>query len=145
MIFFYDFVKLLLIMKKWAKNSALAIGVSVKPDVSLVALVNVSQKGFASIVNVSEKIVKNYVKTFFREFFVKMKIYLYLSWTFCFISTRFVAEMSRSKYSERVSVAFSKSFWLSYKRREKTQKTFSVANCVSIFTSKISLSLFFFK
>ena len=42
-------------MKKWAKNSALAIGVSVKPDVSLVALVNVSQKGFASIVNVSEK------------------------------------------------------------------------------------------
>ena len=102
-------------MKKWAKNSALAIGVSVKPDVSLVALVNVSQKGFASIVNVSEKTLRKIRENVLREFFMKMKTYLYLSWTFCFISTRFVAEMSRSKYSERVSVAFSKSFWLSWK------------------------------
>lgn len=38
--------------------------------------------------------------------------YLYLSWTFCLISTTFSAEMSLSKYSERTSVAVSKSFWL---------------------------------
>ena len=41
--------------------------------------------------------------------------YLYLSWTFCLMSTRFSAEISRSKYSDKVSVAVSKSFWFSCK------------------------------
>ena len=40
--------------------------------------------------------------------------HLYLSWTFCLISTRFSAEMSLSRYSERCSVADSRSRWLSY-------------------------------
>ncbi len=39
--------------------------------------------------------------------------HLYLSWTFCFMSAMFSALISRSRYSERISVEFSRSFWLS--------------------------------
>ena len=45
--------------------------------------------------------------------------YLYLSWTFCLMSTRFSAEMSRSRYSDSVSVAVSKSFWLACNKPNK--------------------------
>ena len=100
----------------------LAIWICIKPYISLIALMNMCQECFASIVNVS--VNKNMSKNinFWRfqgkkycHTCIYTNLYLYLSWTFCLISTRLVAEMSRSKYSERVSVAFSKSFWLSCK------------------------------
>ena len=43
-----------------------------------------------------------------------MLTYLDLSWTFCLMSTKLAAEISLSRYSERVSVAVSKSFWFSW-------------------------------
>ena len=67
----------------------------------------------------------------FVKFMKSTNAYLYLSCTFCLMSTKFSAEMSRSKYlknwikmgkhcigniySESCSVADSKSFWLSSK------------------------------
>jgi hypothetical protein len=48
---------------------------------------------------------------------------LYLSWTFCLISERFSEVISRSRYSDKVSVADSKSFWLALNRNiVETQK-----------------------
>jgi len=39
--------------------------------------------------------------------------HLDLSWTFCFMSKSISEVMSRSRYSDSCSVAFSRSFWLS--------------------------------
>ena len=44
---------------------------------------------------------------------VRAYTYLYLSWTFCFIPDKHSDVISRSRYSDRVSVAISRSFWLS--------------------------------
>ena len=41
--------------------------------------------------------------------------YLYLSCTFCLMSTKLAAQISLSRYSDKVSVACSKSLWLSCK------------------------------
>ena len=48
----------------------------------------------------------------------RLSQYRYLSCTFCLMSTRFSWVISRSRYSESISVADSRSFWLSWNEIE---------------------------
>ena len=59
----------------------------------------------------------------FSLFKFEMNFHLYLSWTFCLMSTRFSAQMSLSKYSLSCSVADSKSLWLSWKQNKNVTWT----------------------
>jgi len=62
------------------------------------------------------KLNRSYKKVIIWRLNVHKNPHRYLSWTFCLMSTRFSAEMSRSRYSDKVSVAVSRSFWLACKQ-----------------------------